>query len=195
MRLLGLDLAWTGTTGWVVWEDDRPIAWGDFKPPYKKLPHAQRIAFYSHKLHLATLNLIRDHQPDFLVYEKTDWHRGPGRVNQAIERRNRAALARAETIVILTADQEGVSVMPLGANEAKAEFGAKRKDAIARLIVEEYPCLFEFSTDGDSCYLVYRETGERLSHHISDAMALVKVAAARLRQEALVEESLSVRLL
>lgn len=201
MRLLAVDLAWSGPSGWVDWNsdfDDPVLAYGEFRVSSKAsgIEHDQEVAWLLYERLTGFLQkaCLPEYRIYGIVYEYTDWHRSLNFSNKkealkdyAIERRAQKTLGMAVAILAIAATQFGHSLIPLGANEARKEFGATRKDAAARLFAEEYPrFVFEEHKTG---FLRDTELDQLVSDHVSDAFVLAAVADRRLRRDELVGRS------
>lgn len=194
MTILAFDLAYNGPTGWTVWSprlDDPVLAYGDFQPdsPSSKLTGGQRDMTILIDLSAKIGAVIRSHPTMWLAYEYTDWHRNLNargknwKAEYAIERKAQWSLGMSVAALLLTAHSCRVyieKIIDIGANEAKREFGAARKDAAARLFADEYP-RFTFVDDSKEGYLFDTTEQRMVSDHISDAFVIAKVAASRVR--------------
>lgn len=187
MVILAFDLAFTGPTGWVLWaasRDDPVVDYGWFEPRVKKGQEVYAAwEIYQHALDIISQAPLAI---ELVAYEITDWHRSLNlhsnwKTEYAIERQAQRTLGRAETSVLIAATQNRLPAVAIGANEAKKEFGAVRKDAIARYLAGEYR-RFEFieeAGENDKEFLVDTLLNKRIPHHVSDAFVIAKVAANR----------------
>lgn len=206
MRVLAFDLAWTGKTGWAIWDDGTGIqtlaeiplypfvSYGEFAPKGKAI---DEIAVSLHNL----ISKVAQKLPpnNVIAIEKTDWHRNLHGISgrklaeqYAIERQAQRCLGRAESVAAM-AIQPGTwgsitKIVFIGANEAKREFGATKKGAVARLIAEEYPDRFRHQNKKTS-FLFDIGLNHDVSHNESDAMMIAQVTARREILNAKVENS------
>ncbi len=197
MKILAIDLAWIGDTGWVLWNWERgwllehgtitirdvPLKERKDKA-YRDLNIARQLNHQLHRLIFPGLGL------DLIIYEYSDWQRNLGASSEwkkeyAIERKAQRTLGMAEATFLLayrtaTMDRE-VPLLALGAREAKHSFGAIRKKACAELLAQEYPDQFRFERQAKNGWLWYGE--ELLASHISDAIVLAKVGGDKFALE------------
>jgi hypothetical protein len=226
MKILAIDLAWSGKTGWVLWgrsygrgemaavEEDGTLApYSESKSRVALGPFAEATSpvydygeFQINKksvrdrvfgIYNQIRQLIIEHESNsglVIAYEQTDWHQSlSGRdykKKYAQERRVQRCLGRAEAALLLATGPDHqflfgtVEPYAIGAREAKQEFGAMRKDAVARLLAGEYPNKFEFRDDlGKDAFLWDLKLQQPISHHISDAMVIASVVWRRLENE------------
>lgn len=189
-RILSFDLAYSGDTGWVVWDDEKDypvIASGTIKPKgktdYKKVRSLYMIlSDMIYQWRNTTTPTV-----DAVCYEQTDWHRNIGgensKVEYAKERRAQWSLGMANAIMLVAASMnipEEICI-PIGAMEAKREFGSATKKGVAELLANEYPTHLRFEPVKDD-YLWNLDKFEAVPNHISDAMAIASVVAKRIRQ-------------
>ncbi len=158
------------------------IAYGEFQV-HKKAVEDRVAGIYEKVFDL--IHKLND-TPFTLAYERTDWHQALEGANYkqkyAQERRVQRCLGRAEACLLLAAVHSGVDTYAIGAREAKQEFGAMRKDAVAQLLANEYPTQLEFRYDvGKNASLWDLQEQRCISHHVSDAMAIASVVSRRLR--------------
>jgi hypothetical protein len=192
--ILAYDLAWTGLTGWCYWSfaTGAPAATGQHKPSFSgPATEPNTIRHIGFEIRHRVRYDVETLKPDCVVYERTDWHQDAqgedGKRKYAQERTVQAALARAE-MALLFGVPDGVRIMALGANEVKSKFGAYKKEEVARLIATEHRALFEFREHKHG-YLLERDSGVLLSHHITDAIAIARVAADEIRMREMIEAS------
>jgi hypothetical protein len=206
MRILAIDLAWSGPSGWVFWDlegTDPVLEYGEFQVQSKKagIEHDQEITWFLYQelwTLIGHLEIIYLQQPGVIAYEYTDWHRSlkKGKEGQeyAIERRAQRTLGMAVAVISMVVfsinryhTPSTQELMPLGANEARREFGATRKDSAAHLFAEEYP-RFEFM-EHETGFLFDKQLERMVSNHVSDAFVLAAVAARRLKAAQMIEEA------
>lgn len=128
-----------------------------------------------------TLNLVADAiDIDVLAVERTDWQRNlknnaEWRKEYAMERRAQESLALLQGALCAFAWSHNIKFVLLGVVEWHKQFGANNKDAIAELLVREYP---DFIEKCDCNKFGYRlvETQEDVDNNMTDAMGLTKVA-------------------
>lgn len=192
MRLLAIDLAWSGPSGWVLVNFDLEDPILDYDEiciscnSKKGIERDQTTTILLYKEIRSLLNRQRAFY-EKIVFEYTDWHRSISGKNAkkeyAIERRAQRTLGMAVSVITLAAWYflKESYLMPLGANEARREFGATRKDSAAHLWTEQYP-RFEFR-EHKTGFLFDRKLKQNVSDHISDAFVLAAVADNRLRLE------------
>lgn len=177
MIILAFDLAWTGPTGWALWDDEVGVHLlnsGTFKPPKSGNIQATTISLYG-----LVAGVIAAHKPDLVAYEYPDW--SAGRDNYEREIIARPALARAETVLFLAARH--TDVMRLGANQVKAGIGAKSKADVGYWLAQTFQ---NFMTlDGGTVYV----QGKALTDHEVDACAVAFVVSNDLQFKARVEAS------
>jgi hypothetical protein len=206
MRILAIDLAWDGPSGWVLWNHGSfdPIdRYGEFgvsvsstlKGAKKKTEHVFQV--------FQTVSFLIENTlyPDVVCYEYTDWHQNlQGKDNwkkvYAQERNVQAALSKAEAALLLACKLKGVTAVDIGARECKQEFvgsGVLSKENVAWTFKDTYNQEFRdrFSlVQGDKAGFLQDDYSDKLvSHHISDAFVIAYVVARRLHQEKLVQES------
>lgn len=191
-RILAFDLAYSGDTGWVVWDDEKDypvIASGTIKPKgktdYKKVRSLYMIlSDMIYQWRNTTSPTV-----DAVTYEQTDWHRNIGgensKVEYAKERRAQWSLGMANAIILVAMSMnipEEICI-PIGAMEAKREFGAKKglKKAVAELLSQEFPNNLGFNRESEKDWLIDLSTGNSIPDHVSDAMAIASVVAKRIR--------------
>jgi hypothetical protein len=203
MLILAIDLAWTGKSGWVLWDPSLsdPIAnYGEFaiKQPKssKDSPKTTRDLFIINQIIDFIEGMVNLWHPDWLVYEFSDWHRSfnPSKRHEqikkefAIERHAQRTLGQSEATLLTTLIFVGYDqgrIMGLGANEAKNAFGAKKKKAAAELFATDFH-RFIFHNDRDDNFLTDTLLNIDISDHISDSFILAKVAADRINFQELV---------
>lgn len=194
-KLLSFDLAYSGDTGWVVWDDEKEypvVASGAIKPKgktdYKKVRSLYMILFdMIYQWRNTTSSIV-----DFICYEQTDWHRSindkskNANVEFAKERRAQWSLGMANAIMLVAASMNVPedALIPVGAMEAKREFGSITKKGVAELLANEYPQYLRFDAGKDD-YLWDLDKNEAVPDHVSDAMAIASVVAKRIRQNEL----------
>jgi len=184
MRLLALDLALDGYTGWTVWDSelDNPVVeYGQLRPSVpSNLKGQVKVQHLVSNLYCKLSELLLRFPDVLVVYEYTDWHRGLEKGDDyAIERMAQRNLGRAEAVLILAAAGLERELYPIGAVEAKREFGAMKKSSVARLLADEYH-RFVFESEGDKkWWLRDTQLNQKLASHISDSMAIAKVVGRR----------------
>jgi Holliday junction resolvasome RuvABC endonuclease subunit len=213
-RLLAIDLAWDGPSGWVLWSGNAldPVdRYGEFAVTVSsKIKGAQKAMESAFQIFQTVSYLIENTQVDAVVYEFTDWHQNlQGKENwkkiYAQERVVQAALSRAETALLLACKMNNTPPVSIGARECKQEFvgsGRLDKENVAWTFKDtynqEYRTRFELVQNmevdaqaeaGKDCYLSDMAENKYISHHISDAFVIAYVVARRLHKEALVQES------
>ncbi len=224
MKILAIDLAWSGKTGWVLWGEEvkagstmafekdgnllptketaskvygflehgiGPIYdYGEFQPK-RKSTKKTRVRIKIGEIYDNICQLVLQFESNsglMIAYEQTDWHQPLSgkdyKQKYAQERRVQRCLGRAEATLLLAAMAKRIEAYAIGATEAKREFGAMRKDAVARLLANEYPDRLEFREDlGKDAFLWDLEKQQLISHHISDAMVVASVVSRRLHAE------------
>lgn len=215
MKLLAVDLAWDGPSGWVLWESgyaDPIRAYGEFKPKVSsKETGANRDLALCEGIFHAVDGLIRSHKPETLAYEYTDWHQklsGKQNWNQIYARernvQNALGMAKASLLLAITntrieyiclGDDWGVKPVAIGARECKQEFvgsSVLSKENVAWTFKDTYNQEFveRFTHVEDSKKDVYIYDGPKdkpISHHISDAFVIAYVIARREHQRKLVD--------
>jgi len=196
LPILAFDLSWSGPTGWVLYDDDalpvhRPLVkYGEFEPGRTNTD----IVLFECILD-AINECVLPGKSVIAVAEITDWHRNlkglKGKqfdIQYKIERQAQFTLGSAKASFNLACNISPVVVRAvlIGANEAKREFGAMRKDACASLLVEEYPGRFE-RHDKKNSFLYDKLFKCDISDHISDAMVIASVVAKREHQASLIK--------
>ncbi len=196
MRILAIDLAYSGLTGWAV-KDDSVIVPGQFTAygqfSIGKGDIVYKITSLGERLSRLLYNDGRDSkwEPTIVAFEITDWHRtlrgSSDKVGYSIERKAQRCLGRAEAAMILASTQfmDGnggyiTKLIPIGANEAKREFlggSGGSKIACARALSQEYP-RFEFR-DNKSYPLYDLSLKKKISNNVSDAFVIADVVAKR----------------
>lgn len=202
MKILAIDLSWTGPSGWVLWDGalrhpkgwpDPIVKYGQFKvTPKSRLSGAHRRTNIGLQIKTNVQDVLRANRADLLVYEETDWHQGLAgnrnwKKDYARERQVQRSLAAAEMALLLAAHELSTPVAALGANEAAKEYGlvsrsVDKKESTAMLLVNSlgHRLAFERHSTG---YVVDRYDDTKLSHHITDAMMLAEVMYNRIRVE------------
>jgi hypothetical protein len=202
MKILAIDLAWTGPSGWVLWDGarlhskgwpDPIIKYGEFKvTPKRGLTGAGRRTDIGRQIQTAVRAVLRENPADLLVYEETDWHQGLSgqrdwKQKYAQERQVQRSLAAAEMALLLATAEMSVPAASLGASEAAKEYGVvsrkvQKKEMTAMLLANSlgYRLAFEKHKTG---YVLDKLDGSKLSHHITDAMMLAEVMYNRIRVE------------
>ena len=183
--ILAFDLAWTGLSGWCLWnganELDPILKYGEFKPKFKSsLTGAERVQAIGMAIGKNVLDLLTELTPTVCVYEYTDWFQDlRGKPNWKLlykkERQNQACLHRAEMALLYAASKAGVRPVSIGATEARKEYQVQRKDAAARILSSNLPQRLDFDYDGPVWFVLDLKTGQRISDHITDAMVLADV--------------------
>ena len=104
----------------------------------------------------------------------------------------------AEASFMLAIEPYSLKIYGIGAREAKNEFGAMRKDAIARLLAAEYPNRLQivecqkqdfpdhlrYGSDRDG-WIAMKDLSKDsyVANHVSDAIAIASVVNRRLTRE------------
>lgn len=212
MRLLAIDLAWDGPSGYVYWKTDSLDPVGHYGEIVTKVPNklkgAERIMEMVGQIYDKTLNLMGQNL-DIVTYEVTDWHQSLGGKKNwkqvyAQERVVQAALARAEAALVLACRQAGIHPISIGARECKQEFvgsGVLSKENVAWTFMntynQEFRTRFELvqnmeadaQAEAGGCYLHDNFTNQYVSHHISDAFVIAYVVSRREHQRKLVKDA------
>ena len=82
--------------------------------------------------------------------------------------------------------QYGYGVLGVGANKVKRGLDIKSKAHAAMIAASAYQDIFVYNNENRGKYLEAIETGEMLSHHISDAISIAMYAGNEIRlQEAI----------
>lgn len=183
MKILGFDLAWSGTTGWAIYDGETEIFtdYGDFTPAkVSGLQGPQETRQMAKNLGRCIDEVLRyvNGAVDLVVFEKKDW-------NDPKQIRAQKRLYQAELTLILQTDI--YDIMEIGANEAKKEFGAKDKREAARVLAYQWPEQFTFQKHKIG-WLVDK-FGHELSGDVSDAMVVAYVAYRKSRLNRLIERS------
>lgn len=198
MKLLAFDLSYTGPSGWVLWDtqaDDPVVDYGEIEPKVNGSgdKEVQVIFDLNRQINGLLKKFMTAHLLTNVAYEFTDWHRTLAGLHKtkllseyAIERNAQRTLGRAEAALIIACMNQQIIPYRIGANEAKKEFGAMRKDACAHLFAEEYPRFRFIDTAGDDAkyYLVDTKLMKQVSHHISDSFVIGSVVGRRLELNA-----------
>ena len=187
-KILAVDLAEKGPSGWVVWDTEAEpplLDYGQYQPTAKP-PGLVAHQLYEHFKAL-TLDLLAIHDYDLvIVYEITDWFQKLDNddpkfhIKYKRERQTQASLGRAESAFCL-AVIHAYSKVPLrvGVNRVRKELGARTKDDVIAYLALAFDWL---DICKDSLLLrKLQNTWEPLSHHIADAMALGLVQSNWLR--------------
>lgn len=187
--VLFFDLAWTGYTGWAIYDmlDDIWYDWGAFRPRQVKkgLERAAEVAFKHEQLYYGLQEVLRG-APDYTAvgYEYTDWHHGSGDAsNVGQDRVVLAALAMAE-ITMLTAAGK-YKIVGLGANHIRGEFGGVSKGDVARIIAAQWSAQFWIEKHPHGLLKSVRGV---VRHDITDALAGAYVLARQLNLERMIDD-------
>lgn len=162
LTVVGLDLAWAHT-GMVALKDGTAVGVGQINTTAQMAPSARAI-----KLYEGLLNMAHTVGRDAVWYvEKTDWHQsGNNRSAYAREREARDALGMAMGVFLTFAGMLDLKYRLIGVSEWHSEFGAKRKDSIAEMVLAQFPVLAQRWAASD---------------HITDAAAIAFVGLNRER--------------
>lgn len=188
--VLAIDLAWTGPSGWVQWNEwnsSSPlVCLGEFQPIQKDV---SKIADEHYGRWLSVLDLLfyagTKMPASFdVVYEYSDWSQPVGQ-QYGREKTVQHALGAAEAVFCLACIHKGVTPHRLGVTEARHDFGAKNKDEVRTLLTLEYQGIFELDKTRGG-WLVYVPGSAKISKHVADAIVLAKVFA---RRQALLERA------
>jgi len=181
LKTLGFDLAWSGTTGWAVYDDAKGkfTHWGDFTPTRVSGPKsARKTRRQAKNLHRCLEEVFRLANNVVLVgYEAKDW-------NDPKQIKSQKRLYQAEMVLIQMTDI--YDILEIGANEAKRKFEAKDKQEAARLIAIQWPEEFTFQKPGTGWLM--DKWGHPLSHDVSDAMVIAYVASRMWNFQKMVKE-------
>lgn len=182
MKTLAFDLAWSGPTGWAVYDDKTAkfADWGDFTPAKVSGPQGpKKTRQMARNLRRCIQEVLRyvNGQVDLVAYEAKDW-------NDPKQIKSQKRLYQAELVLIQ--QTEIYDIIEIGANEAKAEFGAKDKREAAQLLAYQWP---EFAFRKHKTGWLIDEHGHKLSADISDAMVVAYVASQKAALRRLVERS------
>jgi len=203
-KILAIDLAYSGDTGWCLWVNGQPKLVGTFNCKTSIPASIERDIGVLACLRDCLMSLVASIHPDYIAYEYTDWHRNlliKGRpirnfgVQYKIERQAQWSLGMSNAVILLTLNSLNFpieKVLKIGANEAKHEFGvnafsaesASLKEETAKYIAQEFPQRFSYYKH-DTGYLRDNITDENLSDDISDAIMIARVADGRIRQNEL----------
>lgn len=182
MKTLGFDLAWSGTTGWATFDDktENFSDWGDFTPARVSAPQGpKKTRQMAKNLGRCIDEVLRyvNGQIDLVAFEAKDW-------NDPKQIKSQKRLYQAELVLIQMTDI--YDIIEIGANEAKAEFGAKDKREAAQLLAYQWPGQFTFQKHKTGWLTdLY---GHELSADISDAMVIAYVASRKATLRRLIEK-------
>lgn len=201
MIVVGVDLAWTGPTGWAAletgdWEEK------DLRSPvveYGLLPRIDsrsvsdeidRIQSAAARIADLVSTLVARFRPSIFAYEYPDWSRG-SRGNRAYGADKRAAIALARSEAILAyalAHYRNGRLIRVGANEAKSKFlGSSIKDG-KRKVAFFLGNLWSGQFEVRKGKMFDKTTDTLLAWDISDAMMIAMVASEGARFTDLVSE-------
>lgn len=201
MRILALDLAWVGPSGWVVWDTEASFPIEDYGQIQPRDIETDHYPLREHTIATSLRNLLSGlivrHEPDYIAYERSDWYQDLRKASNyavayARERTNQRTLYSSQTVLMLAIAEAGwdiTNVYDLGVSEARKEFGVGNKKAAAERISDEFP-RFEFRREAKKKLLRDTETGKLLDDHISDAIVIASVQAARLRRWQMIDQVL-----
>ncbi len=199
-KLLSLDLAYSGDTGWVVWDDELPYPvrdYGSFHPK-GKTDYQKVLSLYQALSEMIYMwRNVGEVKVDYVTYEQTDWHRQlltstrrpvkDFEIEYKKERLNQWSLGMAHAVMTMAATTNIPEklLIPIGAMEAKHEFGSATKKGVAELLANEYPNNLRFYNEREKDFLYDIVNKCDIEDHVSDAMAIASVVAKRIRQNEL----------
>lgn len=177
MKLLAVDLAFSGSSGYAIFNENREVVLtGIFKPkPSRKSDLIQdKVQNTSLQIFEWAKGLIREVKPTHIYYEKPDWYMSGGKGVKA-----KVGLAHAETSFVLgciVGSSRQLLPVSFGANQWKTKLcgnGKRDKIKTAQMIAQQYE---GFEIDNKSVFL----NGKKITFDEVDAIGLGLVVMSSL---------------